>query len=99
MGQFHQLVANDIRMQSIIEKCGNLLYQNEYFCLSDDIDRASITLEGTFKDAYGLDSLETVEYIMVIEKKFNLGIPDDEAEHIDCLGDICNWIYLYPHYK
>lgn len=40
------------------------------------------------KEDLGFDSLDSVEFIMDIEKQFEVGIPDDEAEKIKTIGDI-----------
>jgi len=91
MGKF-KLIADDAKMAEIIEKCKELLCNNRLFKL-EDIERDNITLEGKFGFDYGMDSLVRVEYIMLIEEDFDLGIPDDEAEKLDCVGEVCNWLY------
>ena len=39
---------------------------------------------------FGMDSLDTVELIIELEKEFSINIPDDEAEEIKTVGDILN---------
>ena len=42
----------------------------------------SVTLESSFIDDLGADSLDIVELIMALEEEFDLEIPDAEAEKI-----------------
>ncbi len=41
-----------------------------------------VTLEASFVDDLGADSLDTVELVMALEEEFDVEIPDDEAEKI-----------------
>ena len=41
-----------------------------------------VTLESTFIDDLGADSLDIVELIMAFEEEFNVEIPDEAAEKI-----------------
>lgn len=40
----------------------------------------------------GLDSMDSIELIMDLEKQFNITIPDEEAERMKTVGDIANYI-------
>jgi len=40
------------------------------------------TMEASFVDDLGADSLDTVELVMALEEEFDTEIPDDEAEKI-----------------
>lgn len=55
-------------------------------------DEASITLESSFVDDLGADSLDIVELIMGLETEFDIEIPDDQAEKISTVGDAVNYI-------
>ena len=46
------------------------------------VDENEVTLEASFTNDLGADSLDTVELIMEFEKEFNISIPDDQAESI-----------------
>ena len=39
-----------------------------------------VTLEASFVDDLGADSLDTVELVMALEEEFDAEIPDDQAE-------------------
>ena len=41
-----------------------------------------VTLEASFVDDLGADSLDTVELVMALEEEFDVEIPDDDAEKI-----------------
>ena len=46
------------------------------------VDEAEVTIDSTFIDDLGADSLDIVELIMAFEEEFNVEIPDDGAEKI-----------------
>ncbi len=51
------------------------------------VEESEVTVEASFTNDLGADSLDTVELIMEFEKEFNLSIPDEEAEKIETVGD------------
>ncbi|MBK9107145.1 MAG: acyl carrier protein [Saprospiraceae bacterium] len=50
------------------------------------VDESEVTLEASFVNDLGADSLDTVELIMEFEKEFDTSIPDDQAEKIQTVG-------------
>jgi len=56
------------------------------------VDENEVTLEASFTNDLGADSLDTVELIMEFEKEFGLGIPDDQAESIATVGAAIKYI-------
>jgi acyl carrier protein len=56
------------------------------------VDESEVTLESSFTNDLGADSLDTVELIMEFEKEFNLAIPDDQAETIVTVGDAVKYV-------
>ena len=56
------------------------------------VAEASVTMEASFIDDLGADSLDTVELIMEFEKEFGISIPDDQAEKIATVGDAITYI-------
>ena len=44
------------------------------------VDEDQVTLDASFADDLGADSLDTVELIMAFEEEFGVEIPDDQAE-------------------
>ncbi len=55
-------------------------------------DESAVTLEASFVDDLGADSLDIVELIMGFETEFDIEIPDDQAEKISTVGDAVNYI-------
>ncbi len=46
------------------------------------VKEEEVTLEKSFVDDLGADSLDTVELVMALEEEFETEIPDEEAEKI-----------------
>ena len=53
---------------------------------------SEVTMEASFTNDLGADSLDTVELIMEFEKEFGISIPDDQAEKIGSVGDAVAYI-------
>ena len=53
---------------------------------------SAITLEASFIDDLGADSLDIVELIMAIEEEFGMEIPDSDAEKVATVGDVVEYI-------
>jgi acyl carrier protein len=51
-----------------------------------------VTLEASFIDDLGADSLDLVELIMAMEEEFGLEISDEDAEKIQTVQDAVNYI-------
>jgi acyl carrier protein len=56
------------------------------------VDEADVTLDSTFIDDLGADSLDIVELIMAFEEEFNIEIPDEAAEKIKTVRDAVEYI-------
>lgn len=55
-------------------------------------DEESITMDTTFIDDLGADSLDVVELIIALEEEFGIEIPEAEAEKIVTVGDVVEYI-------
>jgi len=53
---------------------------------------SSVTLEASFIDDLGADSLDIVELIMALEEEFDTEIPDADAEKVVTVGDVVDYI-------
>jgi len=51
-----------------------------------------ITLETSFIDDLGTDSLDSIELVMALEEKFGIEIPDEDAEEMHTVSDVVNYI-------
>ena len=72
--------------QSIEEKVRNIIVERL------GVDESEVTLEASFTNDLGADSLDTVELIMELEKEFNISIPDEQAEQIQTVGDAVTYL-------
>lgn len=52
----------------------------------------SVTMEASFIDDLGADSLDIVELIMALEEEFDIEIPDADAEKVVIVGDVVDYI-------
>lgn len=52
----------------------------------------SVTMEASFIDDLGADSLDIVELIMALEEEFDMEISDADAEKVVTVGDIVDYI-------
>ncbi len=51
-----------------------------------------VTMEASFIDDLGADSLDTVELVMALEEEFETEIPDEEAENITTVQQAVDYI-------
>ncbi|MBI4847711.1 MAG: acyl carrier protein [Nitrospirae bacterium] len=56
------------------------------------VDMEKVTLESSFVEDLGADSLDTVELVMAFEEAFNIEIPDEDAEKILKVQDAIKYI-------
>ena len=52
-----------------------------------NVDPEEITMDTTFVDDLGADSLDVFQIIMGIEEEFDIGISDEDAEKSVTVGD------------
>ena len=52
----------------------------------------AVTMEASFIDDLGADSLDIVELIMALEEEFDTEIPDSDAEKIVTVSDVVDYI-------
>ena len=58
-----------------------------------NVDLEEVTMDSSFQDDLGADSLAQVELIMALEEKFGLdSIPDEDAEKIKTVKDAVEYI-------
>ena len=56
------------------------------------VNPSEVTMDASFTNDLGADSLDTVELMLDFEKKFNIAIPDDQQEKITTMGDVIRLI-------
>ncbi len=52
----------------------------------------TVTLETSFVNDLGADSLDIVELVMELEDEFDVSIPDEDAEKMQTVGDAVKYI-------
>ena len=56
------------------------------------VDEEEVTVDASFVDDLGADSLDTVELVMAFEEEFGLVIPDEDAEKITRVREAVDYI-------
>jgi len=56
------------------------------------VDADKVTLEASFVDDLGADSLDVVELVMAFEEEFGVEIPDESAEKIATVKDAVEFL-------
>ena len=52
-----------------------------------DIPKEQISLDSQFVTDLGFDSLDLVEFVMLVEEEFDIVVPDQESETINTVRD------------
>ena len=56
------------------------------------VAETAVSMEASFIDDLGADSLDIVELIMALEEEFDTEIPDADAEKVVTVGDVVDYI-------
>ncbi len=56
------------------------------------VEESEVTLDASFTNDLGADSLDTVELIMEFEKAFGTEIPEDNAQAITTVGEAIEFL-------
>lgn len=56
------------------------------------VSEDDVTMEASFVDDLGADSLDVVELIMALEEEFDIEIPDTDAEKISTVADVVEYV-------
>ena len=57
------------------------------------VDPSKVTLEASFSDDLGADSLYLVELVMALEETFDIEVAEDELKDIRTVGEAFELIY------
>ncbi len=57
-----------------------------------NVEVSQVEPSKSFIEDLGADSLDVVELVMALEEKFEIEIPDEEAQNIQTVGDAINYI-------
>jgi len=56
------------------------------------VEEADVTMDTNIIKDLSADSLDAVEIIMAIEDEFGIEIPDEDAENIQTVSDLVNYV-------
>lgn len=56
------------------------------------VEAEEVTMEATFREDLGADSLDLFEVVMGIEEEFNISIDNDDLDKIQTVADAANYI-------
>ncbi|MDR0402434.1 MAG: acyl carrier protein [Treponema sp.] len=73
-------------MDELFEKMKKLIAER----LAIDADK--VTMEATFRQDLGADSLDTYELVFDIEEKMGISIPDEKANEFETVKDAYEYI-------
>lgn len=65
---------------------------NEIIVQQLGVDADKVTVEASFVDDLGADSLDVVELVMAFEEEFGVEIPDEAAEKIATVKDAVTFL-------
>ena len=57
-----------------------------------EVDESKVTLEASFRQDLGADSLDTYELVYAIEEKYGINIPDEKANEFETVKDAYEFI-------
>ena len=57
-----------------------------------EVDAKQLAPEAKFIEDLGADSLDIVELVMAMEEEFGIEIPDENAEKLKTVADVCNYL-------
>lgn len=56
------------------------------------VEEDEVTPDASFIEDLGADSLDIVELIMALEEEFDLEVPDEDAEKLQTVNDVIEYI-------
>ena len=72
--------------EEIFEKVKNIIVEQL------GVSEGTVTMESSFIDDLGADSLDIVELVMALEEEFDMEIPDSDAEKVVTVADVVEYI-------
>jgi acyl carrier protein len=57
-----------------------------------EVDEGKITMDASFRQDLGADSLDTYELVYAIEEELNISIPDEKANEFETVKDAYEYI-------
>ena len=57
-----------------------------------EIDEAEVTMEASFMDDFGADSLDIIELLTAVEEAFKVEIPDEDAPKLQTVKNAVDYV-------
>ena len=73
-------------MDELFEKMKNLIADKL------EVDESKITMDSSFRQDLGADSLDTYELVYAIEEEMGITIPDEKANEFETVRDALDYI-------
>ena len=74
------------KVQKVLEKVKGIIVEQL------GVAENAVTMEASFIDDLGADSLDIVELVMALEEEFDIEIPDSDAEKVVTVEDVVEYI-------
>jgi acyl carrier protein len=55
------------------------------------LDEEEVVLTTNF-ERLGIDSMEMIDFVMTLEERFEIEVPDDEGGRWETVGDVVDWL-------
>jgi acyl carrier protein len=81
-----QSLTREEKMDELFERIRKLIASKL------EIDEGKVTLEASFRQDLGADSLDTYELIYAIEEEMGISIPDEKANEFETVKDAYEFI-------
>jgi acyl carrier protein len=79
-------ISKECKMDELFERMKKLIADKL------EIDREKITMEASFRQDLGADSLDTYELVYAIEEEMGVSIPDEKANEFETVKDAYEYI-------
>jgi acyl carrier protein len=56
------------------------------------VNPEQVTPQASFIEDLGADSLDTVELVMAFEEEFSIEVPDEDAEKLQTVGNVIDYV-------
>jgi acyl carrier protein len=89
---FESQVINKLRKKERIMSAEVLDKVRSVIADKLEVEASKITPEANFTDDLGADSLDVVELVMALEEEFDVEIPDEEAEKLQTVQSVVDYI-------
>jgi len=64
----------------------------EIICEQLSVDESEVSMEASFKDDLGADSLDLFELVMALEEEYGIEIPTDDLSQITTVGEVIEYL-------